>query len=138
MKVKEIIILLVSLLLLTYGLSFLYYTYFKVVDVKSLPYYFSVQHHIGLVGDRDAVKFGGVMPGETGKRWLHLMNNLDFPVKVNIKIKGEKSDWITIEENNFILEPNTYNNVSIIVQVPEYAEQHTNYTGKVTAYYLKT
>ena len=140
MKSKQITILLISISLITIGLSFLFYSYAylpsKLVDVKSLPYDFTVQYHVGLVGDMDAVKFGGVSPGGFGKRWLHINNQYEFPVKVEIKIKGQKQEWISAEENNFVLQPYTYKNVTIIVGVPEYASTG-NYTGILTAYYFK-
>ncbi|MFC2136037.1 hypothetical protein ACFLTH_15590 [Bacteroidota bacterium] len=143
MKLKRFIMLLVVVLLLSATATLLYYSYFKaeeVVDIEWAPYSFHISNHVGLVGDRDAVKFGGIMPGGSGERGINVSNDFDFPVKIRITTKGEKSDWITIKENNFILEPHTSKEVKLRVNIPATAvipDTKINHTGTVTAYYIR-
>jgi len=142
MKTKQLIVLLISVVILTIAATFIYYSYSlekTIVKTEIASYSFRVQKHVGLVGDRDAIKFGGILPGGTGSRYISFRNDFEFPVNIKITVKGEKNEWITTKENNFILEPNTTKEVKITVIVPEYAESNPlhNYTGTVTAYHLK-
>lgn len=124
--------------LLTITSTITYYSFFKVVQVQSTSYSFSIENNkIGLVGDMDAVKFGTISPGGTGSRYLSFKNDFEFSIKVKIDVKGEKEEWIMVKENNFILEPDTNKTIKITVFIPKTAPEFQNFTGKVYAYYLK-
>ncbi|MBU0471051.1 MAG: hypothetical protein KKF89_03840 [Nanoarchaeota archaeon] len=139
MNLKNLLTIIISVILLTATLTIVYYSFFFVVKTESSNYSFSVQDIVGLVGDRDAIKFGGIMPGGIGSRFISLRNTFDFPVKIKIKIKGEKSDWISVEENNFVLNPTNAKEIRVSVSVPLYAENNRfyNYTGIIKAYYTR-
>ena len=136
MNKKQVTILLAIIVLLSVTASIMYYSFFKVVKVEQTNYYFSVQNHLGFVGDTDALKFGGVMREGTGKRKVSFRNEFDFPVKVSITISGEKSEWITIIENEFILEEREAKVVAFVVSVPKGAS-FNNYSGIVTAKHIR-
>lgn len=138
MKLINKILVIVAIISISISLALVYQAYFKIVQVKESNYSFSVANHVGLVGDRDAVKFGSITPNGFGIRKIYLENTFEFPVKANIKISGEKSDWISTQDNNFILEPNTNKTIELRVDVPGYAQNHANYTGKIKVFYLRT
>lgn len=138
MKKKDLVIILSIALLLSFTASMVYFSFFKVVKIESSPYYFNVEGKIGLVVDLNAVKFGSIMPGGSGRRGLFLHNEFDFPVRVKISVEGEKSDWITVTENNILIEPSETKEIKIIVNIPSSASMHLNYTGTVTAQYIKS
>ena len=59
MRIKNLIIILIIVALITIASTIVYYSFFRVVQVQSTAYSFSIEDNkIGLVGDMDAVKFG--------------------------------------------------------------------------------
>jgi|FLOH01.1.fsa_nt_gi hypothetical protein len=136
MKLKHLIFLLIAILLLSFSFALIYHSFFVIDHIESAPYSFSVRNKIGLVGDQDAIKFGGIHPGGKGTRSMYFDNIYDKPVKIRFNIKGEKSDWIQVQENNFWLQPGETREIEITVFVPGFADYHENYTGVVKAYYL--
>jgi hypothetical protein len=138
MKLLNKILIVVAVISISISLALVYQAYYKIVQVKESDYSFNVANHVGLVGDRDAVKFGSITPDGFGIRKIYLENTFEFPIKANIKITGEKSEWISSQDNNFILEPKTNKTVELRVDVPAYAQNHANYTGKIKVFYLRT
>ena len=90
MKIKQLILLLITLFIIIIGTTTTYFAFFKVLKVESSAYSFSVQNRVGLVGDRDAVKFGGIPSGGWGKRSVNINNTYDFNIKIKITILREK------------------------------------------------
>jgi len=137
MRTKQLLILIALIIILTVSMTTLYYSYFKVVKVERAEYSFWVQSHVGLVGDKDAVKFGGVTPGGVGKRYLSFRNTFEFPVKIKIQVNGDDSEWISALDNDFVLQPAESREISLIVSVPVFAT-YGNRTGVVIAHYIRT
>lgn len=137
MKTKNAIILLISIALIIIAATIIFYSFYKVVDVVKIPYSFDVQDGIGIVADTDAVKFGGLNRGGGGKRFLRFHNQYDFPIKINIKFKGDKQEWISADPNGFYLQPDERTNTTLNARIPFDAEYGENFSGQVIVYYMR-
>lgn len=131
MKINKYILIFMLIL----ALFFLFYSinrYFisnGVMQTKELDMFLTVSNYTGFNVDTDAIYFGTIPNGGSGKRII-LLHNLDVNSEVLIKKEGNFMDWILLEENNFFMEANESKNVSVSVRVPADAD-YGNYTGKL-------
>ena len=87
------------------------------------------QRIAGLNGDRDAIKFGTVMQGNKGARYVDIAYEKDDPAKVTIYILGEGKDWVAVSENNFVMNKGETKHLTFYLDVPGNASV-ANYTGQ--------
>lgn len=137
MRLKNLFLLIGIIVVLGIAGTFFYYSFYNIVDVKQVDYYFNVANKAGLVGDTNALRFGTIPPGSTGKRDVQITNTYDMDLLIRFEISGEKSEWVAAEKNNFILPGNNKTNISIFINPPAYAPDYENYTGTLKAYFLR-
>jgi hypothetical protein len=132
MKSKFILPIAVGLILIIVAVYFLYPAQIAEyqMDVK-------VQKpmKIGFNIDDDALHFGIVPPGSNAVRSVVIENNQGSRFVVITKT-GDFADWVSISENNFILEPLTDKKINFRVTIPSSAEQG-NYTGSITVKFYR-
>lgn len=91
-----------------------------------------------IVGDRagfdingTALTFGRITPkGTSASRNINLINFYNKKVKVEILAEGDIARFISISENNFILQKNETRKIGFVVTSPENTEYGT-YDGNV-------
>jgi len=107
----------------------------EVLQTKELDMFLTVSNYTGFNVDTDAIYFGTIPPGGSGKRII-VLHNLDMNSEVLIKKEGNFVDWVVLDEDDFFMEANESKNVSIGVEVPANAE-YRNYTGKLNIIFKK-
>ncbi len=138
-KEKEIIklaLLFVLIIILVSGLLVFISLNYLLVSVKEIPYSFNVSKSmvIGLNGDTDALKFGKIPIGGKGKRIITLTSN--EKLFVNIKVYGDKKEYISVDKNNFFIYPNQSVNLTFIVNIP-LSEPLGDHNGTVKIFFFK-
>jgi len=97
----------------------------------SYDMYLTVDDNVGVNADADAIWFGTVPPAGKGTRQLSFgEGNAGLVV---IKTSGELAKWVSVSDNNFIIEANATKTVKVIVSVPADAERR-DYVGKLNVY----
>ncbi len=82
---------------------------------------------LGLNADTDALHFGIIPPGNSGFRKIVVNSKEHYRIVVEASDK-ELVDWMTVSENNFIMEPGTTKELEVTIDVPKNATEG-NYTG---------
>ncbi len=128
--------LLFLILLLICG-SILIYGFFEwyIVDVQTTGVDFKVlgKNRAGFNLDVDALHFGIIPPQGGAQRGIILINNHEFPVFLNIRAKGNASDYLSVEKNNFVLDANSTKSILFFIELPEDIN-YGIYNGTVTIF----
>lgn len=126
-----IIVLIASVSILVTSYTFVYLSTVNIYSVTEFSMDLKVSTIIGFYVGDDAVHFGYVPPGGGGMKEM----NIDvgkYKTLVSIDADGNISKWVTISDNDFIMEPNTNRTLRIFVNVPEDAPLETDYSGNIT------
>ena len=102
----------------------------KIISYYSIDTYVEVVGYnvIGLNGDKDALRYGRITAGNRGIRYLNISSN--EKAIVSIYVSGEMADFISVENNSFVIEHNPGILVPINLNVPT-GTPPGNYSGKV-------
>lgn len=73
---------------------------------------------VGINTDTDMINFGIVPGGSTGIRRINVTNNYDKELFVVIKTYGNFSDWISVSDNEFRIQPGSKEEITIKAKVP--------------------
>ena len=103
----------------------------NILRIEEIPMDFEVDDYLGINTDPDALHFGTLPPGNTGKRFITLKNDNTFPVMVTITFKGDAGKYVWTEPE-LLLSEGEARNITISVHVPEDIS-YGNHTG--TAYF---
>ncbi len=126
-NLKLVVILTICLALVS-SMTFIFYSYWYVKEVKIVPMSVQVSDYAGLDTNKTMLKFGVVMPGSEIYRSMIINHNKEYPLKANIRMYGEMQDWVTVSENNFVVEPGK--SVSLNAKVrPPLETPYGNYSG---------
>lgn len=63
-----------------------------------------VSDHYGINTDTDKLYFGRVPPLGVAEREIYLHHEYRKPLKISIIASGKLAEWLTIPENNFMLD----------------------------------
>ena len=130
MKENHIFILLLVAALVSITFTILFYSFYKIADVKEINMTLVVGNHTGLDVDTEKLAFGMVMPkGSSCTRYVTLSNKKDYPLKVYINFYGSLAECVFVSENYFILNPEEEKKLSFSAIAPRNAA-YGNYTGK--------
>jgi hypothetical protein len=110
---------------------------FRGPDVKKLDMFFQVSDRMGFNTDTDALYFGKGYPGSVTKRQILLNNSHPYPVIVSIKVNGDISQFISVSENDFMLQPGEVKYVMYFLETAG-DTPHGNYSGQSTFVFRKT
>ena len=77
-----------------------------------------VDNIVGLNADNDAIHFGIVAPGGEGQRKL-IVYTQEHRTQVSVESSGPIAEWISVSENNFIMEPYSSKTIWVVANVPE-------------------
>jgi hypothetical protein len=104
-KYKIAVLLLVAFMIIFFGGLYLYNIY-SIKEVKVLKMHLEINNSkLGFNAGTDALYFGKTYAGSTVKRIINITNEYDFPISVSIKVTGNISEFITISQNDFIVQP---------------------------------
>jgi hypothetical protein len=124
-----------ALSVFVFALVFLF-TDQTIYDVHELDMDVYIGNELGFNVDTDAVHFGVTQPGSVGMRPIKVTAG-EFLSLVSIEASGEMSGWITISENDFILQPYENRSVQVYLQVPEDAEMGGYFKGTLRVVFRK-
>ncbi len=126
-----LVVLAVSLSVLASLVFFWFFNINTVYDVKMFSMDLTVMSTMGFhVGD-DAIHFGHIPPGGGGMKEMHIEVGKRRTV-VWIEAEGNISEWISISENDFVVEPFSNKSIEVFVNVPDDAPLNTYYEGNIT------
>jgi len=130
MKENHIFILLLVAALVSITFTILFYSFYKIADVKEINMSLIVGDHIGFDVDTEKLTFGMVKPaGSSSTRYIDLSNKKDYPLRVYINFYGSLAECVSVSENYFILNPGEEKKLSFSAIAPRNAA-YGNYTGK--------
>ncbi|MBW2993769.1 hypothetical protein KY317_04305 [Candidatus Woesearchaeota archaeon] len=135
---NKIILLTALVVLLTVIITCFVYNLISIFDIKTYDYYITVSEkgEIGLNIDTDALYFGAIPRGNSGGRYIHIVNSHKEPLRIVIKTSGKGSEWIEPQENAFILNSNQNKTVAIIAKIPK-ATAVGEYSGTLSVFFKK-
>lgn len=130
MKKKDITMILIIVLLLSFSATTIYYAFYVIGDIKEIPMNLSVAEFYGFDLNKEMLTMGATQPGGSAKRAVRLENTAGFPIRVQIETHGELEEWTSFSENDFILGKGEHKQIDVSVIVPGEAE-YGGYTGSV-------
>lgn len=89
-----------------------------IYDVIEFPMEVYVDRVVGVNAETDAVHFGIVPPGSSSERKMTVTAG-DSRTLVTFESSGDIADWVTVSENNLLLESGRNATVMIGVKIPE-------------------
>ena len=104
-----------SILTLTIYWYLEFSTIYEVIELGMDVY---VDKMPGLNVDIDAVHFGKVPPGGSGAREMTVTAG-DYPTRVSFEHYGDISEWTSVSENDFFLEPNANRSMFVQITIPD-------------------
>lgn len=130
MRINKPLLLVLITILLSFSLTFLFYTYCIIQDVQELDMKMKVGNIVGFDVNSSVISFGIVPIGGSGERPIILKNLKNKPLKVHIKKSGEMAEWVYISEENFIMQANESKELKFTA-IPAEDAKDGAYTGKV-------
>ena len=130
MNKGQVIVFLAALVILSIGLTAIFYSHYYVRDVMYLNTSFEVGKKVGLQVDTGSLAFGRAPPGGASTRYITITNPYENPIKVEISFEGDITRLISTSNQTFVLQG--YQNESVGFSVaPLFEEPHGNFTGHV-------
>ena len=129
-KMKKYIPAFILVIVATVMMTFIIYDTTVVYQRFEIPMKIRVRAdgYVGINTDTDSINFGSVPRGGTGEKVINVTNGDDKPHLIRIKSRGDISEWISVSDNNFIMQPGTVNEIKIKARTPMDINPG-NYTG---------
>ncbi len=105
MKKYKLMTISLIVLFILISATMLVYNFYVIQNVIVREMHLKVEDTLGVNTDTDKLWFGKVVPGGISERKVDITNEYNFPIFVSIKLDGELSDYVTVSENNFVLQP---------------------------------
>ncbi|MBN2330692.1 MAG: hypothetical protein JXC85_02655 [Candidatus Aenigmarchaeota archaeon] len=121
---RRVVLLLALAAVLSYLVTMLafYFVYTSsVYETRELGMDVYVFKTAGLNVDDDAIHFGKIPPGASGRRNITIDNDA-VPNLVSLEAYGDIAEWVSVSHNDFIIDAHESRNVTVFLQVPEDAE----------------
>lgn len=131
MKPIKFLLLILLTIVISFSLTLFLYTYYIIEDIQQLDMKMKIGDVAGFDTNTSVISFG-IIPkgGGSGQRPVILRNIGGKPLKVYIKNIGEMSEWVSVSEDNFILEA-TEEKELIFTAMPSTDAEKGAYKGKV-------
>lgn len=139
MSIKAVTALVIIIFLLGLGGTMWYYALYKISYTQFFDIKLETKEGKQLGFNVDPTLNFGHLPSMGGKvkKELNLINEKDIPLIVQIRIKGDATQFISVEENNFILQPGEVKQVNIYAIIPESFGEVGVYTGEAKITYMR-
>ena len=135
MKVSKLILLILIFTILSITLTYILYQNFIIESIVEYEVSVKVADKIGVNVDAGKLYFGKLFPYSFSEKHLILNNNLSYPVRVVFISSGETKDWLTFENNNFIMLPGQDDKIAVTAQAK--TSEYGNYAGSVKVIFKK-
>ncbi len=135
MKNKTLALMILIGFVLVFG-GMLFYNFYYIKEIRVLRMQLEVADKIGVNVDDDAIYFGKVYPGNTARRIIEISNNYADPLIVSITIKGDISPFVSVSQNEFILEPGEDKVVTYYASTTKETPK-LNYTGETRVFFKR-
>ncbi len=130
MNKNKLYIILAIIILLSIGITQILYSYYKSPHVFYMNYTFLVGDALGLTIDTDALHMGRMTPGGASARNVEITNTFGYRTNVRISLHGDKTEWMSVSETEFMLEKNSNKTIGFAVSPPKDVS-HGNYSGYI-------
>lgn len=130
MKQSKFLLILLITILVSFSLTFLFYTYYFIQDVQELDMKMKVGDIVGFDTNTSVISFGIIPRKGSGQRTVYLRNMENKPLEVHTKKTGEMAKWVYISEENFILQPYEKKELTFTA-IPSKDAEKGAYKGKV-------
>ena len=137
MTKKNLFLILVLVASIGILITVIAYYNIKIEKIQDYDLHVHVDNYLGVNVDSDKIWFGTVPPGNGAKRTLLMFGSNERDVLVKYKVYGDLKDWVSVEDNFFILRKGERRNITIRVDIPEDAELGQNYTGTLRTIFEK-
>jgi len=130
MKSNKFLLLILTTILVSFSLTFLFYTSYFIQDVQELDMKLKIGDVVGLDTNTSVISFGTIPQRGSAQRYIILENMKDKPLRVHTKKSGEMAEWVYLSEDNFILEPRERKELTVTA-IPSKDAEKGAYKGKV-------
>jgi len=132
---KHLIILVLLPLAISFIVGLLFWNWY-VLDERIVDIDVSVTNEslLGFNTGTDKLYFGTL--ARTGSSERKATAITAFDARVAIEVRGKVAQWISVSQNNFLVEPNVPQDIIFRINIPEDA-MPGNYTGKATIRYYR-
>ncbi|MBN2102291.1 MAG: hypothetical protein JW716_05470 [Candidatus Aenigmarchaeota archaeon] len=129
-KMKKYIPAFIMVIALTVLMTFIIYDATMVYERFEIPMKLRIRTdgYVGINTDTDSINFGSVPRGGTGERLINVTNGDENPHLVRIKSRGQIGEWVSVSDNNFILNPGSVKEVRVKAKTSP-GVMPGNYTG---------
>ena len=135
MKLERLVMTILIFAFISAGLTGLFYSLYVIRDVREIPMSLEVGKVVGLDIDSDELSFGVIPQEGVSVRNITLKNNKDVPLKVELFVEGDISQFIAAE-SLFWLQPGEEKNLGVIATIPKDGKYGT-YSGKMTVFFKR-
>lgn len=138
MKPNKFLLLILITILVSFSLTFLFYTYYIIQDVQELDMKLKIGDVVGLDTNESVISFG-IIPsiGGSSERRIILENMESKPLKVYVKKSGEIAEWTYVSEDNFILKADETKEL-LFTAIPPKNTKEGPYKGKAKFIFTRT
>jgi hypothetical protein len=134
MKLVHVLAILAVTIMVGFTGTFFAHSFYNYYEVREIDMMLEVAPKLGFNTETDKLDFGSNFPGNTCKKFM----NISFPkeTKVIIDFEGDFADWVSANEDNFILNPDEVKNLEFLATIPKDAALGV-YNGKVKFYFKR-
>jgi hypothetical protein len=140
LSLKATTALILIVLLLGVGATLWYYALYKVAYVKIYDIEIKVVEgakHVGFNAD-PTLHFGKIPSmGGTATKEMFVANDWDIPLFLEIKLKGDAAQFVSTDDNDFLMQPHEVRKVTFYATIPQGFNQTGTYTGEAKIVYLR-
>lgn len=122
-----IILVIISLILLIATLPFS----LEKKEIKKVEASFIYSNITAFELGTGRLDFGAISENQIASRKLIIKNNNDKEVRVKIKSSGDISEFLTIDKNNFLIKPNSTEEVTFEIRLNRPLEMNKRYKGEI-------
>ncbi len=130
MKSSKFLLILLITVLVSFSLTFLFYTHYFIQDVQKLDMKMKVGEVVGFDTNTSVISFGTIPKGGSSQRTVILENMEKRPLKVYTKKRGEMAKWVYVSEESFVLDANEKREL-IFTAIPSKDAEKGAYKGWV-------
>jgi len=135
-SLSKFAILLILAVAITVGIMCIVYSYYVIYDYQEKNMYLTVDNYVGFNAANDSIYFGTVPLEGSASRNIVLKHSYSKPLLVQLKPSSYLSKFVSVSDNNFILEPDINKTIIVNVYVPKNMD-YGNYTGKLGVIYRR-
>ncbi|MBW2980528.1 hypothetical protein KY360_03865 [Candidatus Woesearchaeota archaeon] len=134
MKTKNLLMILAITILIGFTTTFFIHTFYTYYEVREVGMALEVAPKLGFNTETDMLNFGANFPGNSCRKFM----DISFPKKTRVVIgfEGQLADWVSVDYNDFILNPNESKNLAFTANIPKNAPEG-NYAGMVKFYFKR-